>query len=121
MFCAPATHFFHKRNEVAASFGEGIGDLGRDVDGGFSCDNAVFFQLAKLCGENFFRYTGKQVAEFGESLRFKREIPQRQDFPFAGKDVESGFDGTTVMLLHANTPGAYKFVRTSGGRNVFIT
>lgn len=105
MFCAPATHFFHKRNEVAAGFGEGIGDFGRDVGGGFPRDNAVFFEFAKLRGENFFRNARENVTQFGESLRFKREIPQGQDFPFAGKDVERGFDGTTVMLLHMRTPG----------------
>ena len=105
MLCAPAAHLFHEGNQVAACFCEGIGDLWRDVASRFSDNDAVFCEFAELCSEDFFSYAGKQVAEFGKALWLKGEVPKREDFPFAGEDVESGFDGATVMRLHRGTPG----------------
>jgi len=87
MFGAPAAHFFHDGNEVTAGFGEGVGDFGRGIVRGFARNNAVLFELAQLRGENFFGDAREKVAKFGEALRFEREIPERQNFPFAGHDV----------------------------------
>src|SRR5262249_28849311 len=48
MFCAPAAHLFHQRNQVAAGFREGIGDLWRDVACRFSDNDTVFCEFAEL-------------------------------------------------------------------------
>src|SRR2546430_963087 len=75
MFGAPAAHFFHEGNEVAAGFSEGVGDFRRRIAGGFARNNAVLFEFAKLRGEDFFGDAGEQVAEFSEALRLEGEVP----------------------------------------------
>jgi len=84
---APAAHFFHERNEVAAGSGERVGNFGRRIVSGFARNNAVLFEFAKLRGEDFFSDAGEQVAKFGKALRLEREIPKRENFPLAGHDV----------------------------------
>src|SRR5882757_1445537 len=87
MFGAPAAHFFHEGNEVAAGFSEGVGDFRRRIVGGFAANNAVLFELAKLRGEDFFGDAGEQVAKFCEALRLEGEVPKRENLPLAGHDV----------------------------------
>ena len=100
VFGAPTAHFFHERNEITPGFGERIGDFGRRIVRGFASDNAIFFEFAELCGQDFFGDAGKKIAKLGETLRAEGEIPESENFPFACEDVEGGFDGTTVVLLH---------------------
>jgi len=87
MFGAPAAHFFHEGNQVAAGFCEGVGNFGRGIAGGFARNNAILFEFAKLRGEDFFGDAGEKVAKFAEALRLEREIPERENFPLAGHDV----------------------------------
>ena len=87
MFGAPTAHFFHEGNEVAAGFSEGVGDSRRGIVGGFARNDSVLFEFAKLRGEDFFGDAGEKVAKFCEALRLEREIPKRENFPFAGHDV----------------------------------
>ena len=105
MLGAPAAHFFHEGDEIATGFGERVGDLGRRIESGFASTDTVSLEFAELRGEDFFCDAGKEIAKFGKALRFEREIPQGQDFPFAGEDVEGGFDRTAVMLLHKDSGG----------------
>ena len=79
---------------------------------GFAGDGTVFFEFAELRGQDFLGDTGKEIAEFSKSLRPEGEIPKGENFPFAGEDVQGGFDRTAVVLLHGGLR-AYKFVRTS--------
>lgn len=87
VFGAPTAHFFHEGNEIAARFGERVGDFRRGIVGGFARNDAVLFEFAKLRGEDFFCDAGEKIAKFGEALRLEREIPKRENFPFAGHDV----------------------------------
>ena len=111
---APAAHFFHEGNELAAGFGERVGDFWRRVECGFAGDGAVFFEFTELGGQDFFGDAGEHIAQGGEAFWSEGKIPEREDFPLPGEDIEGGFDGTAVVLLHGGLR-AYKIVRTSGG------
>jgi len=55
MGSAPLAHGLEERGKAAAVVADGVFDFGRDLRIHLSLDQAVAFELSKLCGDHFLR------------------------------------------------------------------
>jgi len=89
---------FHEGMEVAGRLCKGVSHFRGESWVDLREITPSCFELAKLRGEDFFGDAGEKVAKFCEALRLEREIPKRENFPFADMTFSRGFNGTAVMF-----------------------
>jgi len=88
MGSAPLAHGLEERGKAAAVVADGVFDFGRDLRINLSLDQAVAFELAKLCRDHFLRCSGNQPPQFTEAAHASADMPKNDAFPFPANDVE---------------------------------
>ena len=101
---SPGTEYCHGLDEFFAGACERVGDLGRDGIGCAAQYQAIFFELAQLFGEDFFRDRFQFSSNFREAPRPEGQMPKNLHLPLAGDEINRRLDGTSVMILHSFAP-----------------
>jgi hypothetical protein len=62
--------------------------------------DAVFFELTQLVGEDLLGDFGELTTELGEAAGAEGKMPEDLDLPFPGHHVDGSLDGTAMMVFH---------------------
>ncbi len=95
----PSAEDAHGLDELFAGAGERVGDLGWRSVFDLATNNAVGFELAQLCSEDFFADTWEQIAKLREALGAKAEMPDDEDLPFAAHAVNGSLHRAAIVIF----------------------